>query len=140
MNIKFKKILKAVAITACALPILYSGAAFAVTDGTLVVDGTSETARTYDDTDTSGTLIVSLSPGVQMIYYGAASTYAIVGMNLNVNYEVRNEYAVASDYEGYYMRGTTLTDNTSNLAADTLTAPNSEGLTVGSGTGEWAEQ
>lgn len=136
MNTKFKKLLKVAAITAFTLPMLYGGAALAASPGALLVDDAADLEYTDDTGGTTGTLTVTLSPGVQLVYIATPSTYAIWGMNLNVNYEVRNEYGVASDYEGYYMRGTTLTDNTSNLVPGDLDVANSEWFAAGGWTAQ----
>lgn len=131
INPKFKKMLKVAAMTAFTLPILYSGAAFGaagdVANNALITDAmaSSATGARYIDTGggTTGTLTITLSPGVQVVYNGGGLDYAIVGMNANVKPAVRNEYGVASDYEGYYMRKTPLAEGV-NLTA--LTEDNSD--------------
>ena len=138
MNIKFKKLLKVAAISVCALPILCSGTAFAaaiVAENNTLVTQAAVAANTpdgvqYIDTGggTTGTLTITLSPGVQVVYNGGGLDYAIVGMNTNVKVAVRNEYGVSSDYEGYYMRRTILAEGT-DLSA--LTDDNSDEFAAG---------
>lgn len=142
INPKFKKILKVAAITACSLPVLYGGSAFAAdVDLDLAPGAIADiSGDTYINTngDSAGAkIVVTLSPGVVLCYYATANSYAIKGMNGSVNVEVRNEYGVATDYEGFYMRLTPLAANDDPMTA--IAIANAEAFT-GDTTNPWSAQ
>jgi hypothetical protein len=68
------------------------------------------------DSVTNTDLIYNPSPGVVMGWLVYDSSFALTSTNLSANYVDRNEYGIASDYNGYYQIREE--DSTSPEAAD----------------------
>ena len=114
MNILSKKYMKkAVGFFVCS--------AFLLTAPVVAITGTITAATgNIPDAGTGNGIDVQLSPGVNLGYTLEAEgvSFAISTMNSSIDYNSgnRNEYGIASDYTGYYMRP----------AAETFVAPTTD--------------
>jgi hypothetical protein len=86
---------------------------FAQSGGCGAINGSQDFTCTYSggtaDTLNGATIMVTLSPGVLLTYHAnaTASLFALESQNNSVNPVNRNEYGIASDYSGYYMKPNT---------------------------------
>lgn len=109
MTKRYKITILAAATVALALFTAGNSFAASVSGGCVAIDGNASFTCTYSggtiDVPSGAQIMVTLSPGVQMMYEGndSGSLYGLETDNLSVNPVNRNEYGFASDYSGYYV-------------------------------------
>lgn len=100
-------------LIACCATLLFSAPLMAAGAGSI----TGATTGTIPDAGSGPGIQVKLSPGVELGYFliAAGSSFSLKTQNTNVQYDngtgtpiqTRNEYGIANDYPGYFMRPVT---------------------------------